>query len=468
MTILLVDDEALALQAYESQLLAEGLGDIKSCSSGAEAIAALRAGDVGLMLLDLRMPGMSGEEVLAEATRLQPDLPVIVVTAVNEAETAMQCVKGGAFDYLVKPVDPARLLTSLHKALEFNEIREENAALANTLIGGGLRDPRAFAEILTGDPRMRSLFRYVESIGQSSQPVLINGETGTGKELFAQAIHVASGRKGPLVAVNIAGLDEETFADTLFGHRRGAFTGADRERGGLIERAEGGTLFLDEIGELGERAQVRLLRLLQEREYYPLGSDIPRKSSARVVAATNRDLEAASRLGTFRQDLYYRLHLHHLAIPPLRQRLADIPALARTFLAEAAEELGIEAPDLSPSFRAALQGYEFPGNVRELRSLIFEAVTRISVGEDPVVLIPNRPSQAPWSKIAAEATSRAEMDLPSLYANLDVLPSLDRAEDLLIAEAMSRTSGNRTLAASLLGVTRQTLIRRAKKETAED
>jgi len=468
MTILLVDDEPFALQAYESQLLAEGLGDIKSCSNGAEAVAALRAGDVGLMLLDLRMPGMSGEEVLAEAIRLRPGLPIIVVTAVNEAETAMQCVRAGAFDYLVKPIDPARLLTSLRKALDFSEIRKENEALANTLIGGGLRDPRAFAEILTGDPRMRSLFRYVESIARSSQPVLINGETGTGKELFAQAIHAASGREGSLVAVNIAGLDEETFADTLFGHKRGAFTGADRERGGLIERAEKGTLFLDEIGELGEQAQVRLLRLLQEREYYPLGSDTPRRSSARVVTASNRDLEDASRLGTFRQDLYYRLHLHHLTIPPLRQRLSDIPVLARAFLAEAAEDLGIEAPELSPSFRAALHGYEFPGNVRELRALVFEAVTQLSVGEDPVALLSKRLSKVPRSETAVDSTPRDEMDLPSLYATLDFLPSLDEAEDLLIAEAMSRTSGNRTLAASLLGVTRQTLIRRAKKAIAED
>jgi len=468
MTILLVDDEPFALQAYESQLLAEGLGDIKSCTCGAAAVAALRVGDVGLMLLDLRMPGMSGEEVLAQAIRLQPGLPVIVVTAVNEAETAMQCVRAGAFDYLVKPVDPARLLTSLRKALEFSEIREENEALANTLVGGALRDPRAFAEILTGDPRMRSLFRYVESIARSSQPVLIHGETGTGKELFARAIHAASGREGSLVAVNIAGLDEESFADTLFGHRRGAFTGADRERGGLIERAEGGTLFLDEIGELGERSQVRLLRLLQEREYYPLGCDSPRRSSARVVAASNRDLEEASRSGTFRQDLYYRLHLHHLAIPPLRQRLSDIPVLARAFLAEAAEDLGIEAPELSPSFQAALQGHEFPGNVRELRALIFEAVTKLSVGEDPVLLLSKGLSQEPRSETAAEARPRAEMDLSSLYAILDALPSLDEAEDLLIAEAMNRTSGNRTLAASLLGVTRQTLIRRAKKSSAED
>ena len=470
MAILLVDDEVHALRAYEAQFLAEGLGETRSAASGAEALRAIGEGGVELMLLDLRMTGMQGEEVLAEALRMRPGLPVIVITAVNEAETAVRCIAAGAYDYLVKPVDPARLMTSVRKALEFSELRDENEALAETLRDGGVRAPEAFAPILTRDARMRALFRYVDSISRSSQPVLVSGETGVGKELFARAIHAASGRKGELVSVNIAGLDEESFADSLFGHKRGAFTGADRERAGLIERAEEGTLFLDEIGELGERGQVRLLRLLQEREYYPLGSDLPRRSSARVVAATNRDLAAAAKDGSFRPDLFYRLQLHQVRIPPLRERRGDIPALAGVFLREAEEELGIEAPDLPQAFEDDLLRYDFPGNVRELRALVFEAASRLSSGVDSLAsLLPPAAGGAQTDAEGRDARPEMAWDAAAggLFSSLESLPTLEEVEDLLIAEAMRRTGGNRTLAADLVGVARQTLIRRAKRRDDE-
>ncbi len=223
---------------------------------------------------------------------------------------------------------------------------------------------------------MRSTFKYIESIAVTSQPVLITGKTGVGKELIARTIHRLSGRKGTLAAVNVTGLDDTTFSDTLFDHKRGAFTGADRVRAGLIEKAANGTLFLDETGDLHPTSQVKLLRLLQEREYYPLGADVPRPSNARIVVATNRDLLALQASGTFRADLYYRLLLHRINVPPLRERRDDIPLLVEFFLQRAADELGKTKPTPPPELFILLALYDFPGNIRELQTMIFDAVSR--------------------------------------------------------------------------------------------
>jgi DNA-binding NtrC family response regulator len=319
---------------------------------------------------------------------------------------------------------------------------------------------------------MNALFQYIEAVSTTPQPILINGDTGVGKELVARSIHDVSGRTGRYVPVNIAGLDDNVFSDTLFGHLRGAFTGADTKRDGLIEQASGGTLFLDEIGDLNSLSQVKLLRLLQEREYFPLGSDTPRRTDARIIVATNRDLHKMQKEGTFREDLYYRLRSHLIRVPPLRERMEDLPLLVDFFLSKASESLGKKKPTPPAALFQLLSTYPFPGNIRELEAMVFNAVSTHSGG---------MLDTSPFQRMIEESTR--EMDLEPLpvvvpeeddLGNSNIadpmrpLPSLREAEGLLIIEALKRTSGNQTLAAQMLGVTRQTLNRHLKKKKSED
>jgi two-component system response regulator HydG len=455
--VLLVDDEPAALKSYETHLLGEGITDVLSCSSGNEALRLLEERSASAVLLDLRLPGLPGQELLAKMSGRWPHLPVVVVTGVDDVETAVACMRNGAFDYLVKPVDPVRLLSALKRARELFELRRENRLLRDGLVGRGLRSPEAFADIVTADAGMQALFRYAEAVAETRRPVLICGETGVGKELMARAIHRLSGRAGEWVAVNLAGLDDGLFADTLFGHARGAFTGADRAREGLVERARGGTLFLDEIGDLSAASQIKLLRLVQEEEYYPLGADVPVKSTARLIVATNRDLKKLLAREAFRSDLYYRLLLHTVEVPPLRERRHDVPLLVRHFLAEGARELGRAEPAPPPELEPLLADYDFPGNVRELRSLVLDALSRAEDGVLPLDgfrrIVKSRPA-APGRRSAAGPTG--------LYESLERLPTLEDSEAMLIAAALKRAGGNRTLAAAMLGISRQTLHRRTR------
>ena len=336
-------------------------------------------------------------------------------------------------------------------------MRRENALLKERVLQNQVKQPEAFAEIITNSPQMHAIFKYIESIAPTSQPVLITGETGVGKERIADALHRLSGRKGGIVAVNIAGLDETTFSDTLFGHKRGAFTGAERARDGLIEKASNGTLFLDEIGDLSPSSQVKLLRLLQEHEYYPLGSDVPHLTNARIVVATNRNLLNLQEKGAFRADLYYRLLQHHIHVPPLRERLEDLPLLLDYFLQIAADELQKVRPTPPPELLTLLSVYDFPGNIRELQAMIFDAVSRHEGGV--LSLCSFKKLILPESYGTAARERQNDGTLETLYASLNRLPSLKESEDLLIQEALKRTGGNRTLTATLLGITRQTLHR---------
>jgi DNA-binding NtrC family response regulator len=307
---------------------------------------------------------------------------------------------------------------------------------------------------------MQAIFRYVEAISCSREPVLITGESGTGKELVARAIHRLCAPDAPWQAVNVAGLDDNVFADTLFGHVKGAFTSADQPRGGLIEQAAGGVLFLDEIGDLSHASQVKLLRLLQEGEYYPLGSDRARKMNVRVVAATNQELEAKIADNAFRKDLYYRLKAHHVQIPPLRERREDIPLLLDHFLDEAALGLGRKKPALPPALFDLLATYHFPGNVRELRAMVFDALSQ----HDSGVLSLHRFDQAIGYKPAAsgrvQGTGVADDTVLSVSGRF---PTLKQTGELLVREAMRRANGNQTQAAKLLGISRPGLIKRLRK-----
>ena len=348
-----------------------GITNVIECADGDCAAAKIHERTFAAVVLDLSMPGMSGQDLLPVILEERPETPVIVATGTGDLDTAVRCMRAGSFDYLQKPVDRTRLVTSLKHAIEKWETAREVSSLHDGFLARGPAHPEAFAGIISGDPVMLMVFKYAEAIAPTSLPVLITGETGVGKEHVARSIHALSGRTGPFVAVNVAGLD-----DTLFGHVKGAYTGADSARDGMVAKAGEGTLFLDEIGDLAPESQIKLLRLLQEREYHPLGADRPRPTAARFVFATNLDVSRATGNGKFRKDLLYRLRSHHVKIPPLRERAGDLPALVDHFLDKASTVIGKARPGVPKELIPLLRGYSFPGNIRELEGMIFDALVR--------------------------------------------------------------------------------------------
>lgn len=460
--VLIIDDELQYLQSAAVVLRVAGF-DVVTVSEPGKVIEILENRQFGVILLDFLMPGVQGDEVLKQIRHAASNTPVIMVTAVNELETAVQCMRLGAFDYLVKPVEKDRLVTTVRTALEMVELRFENRRLKEGLLGNQLKRPEIFESIVTRDPKMIAIFRYIEVIALSPMPVLIRGETGTGKELIAQAIHRASGRSGDFVCVNAAGIADALLSDTLFGHEKGAFTGADSRRAGLVSKAAKGTLFLDEIGDMAIESQTKLLRLLEERTYYPTGSDTPRTSDARIVVATNKDLDSMRKSGRFRDDLYYRLEAHIIEIPSLKQRKCDLPLLIDHFCELAAQQLGKEIPAVSNEFYNALGNYSFPGNIRELRNVMTDAVC---VAEQNIVDYTLLPHKFTVDKSIGVGEVSLEFNQESLK-RWQVLPAIKDAELLLIDEALRRSNDNQTMAAQLLGMTRSALnkrLTRAKQE----
>lgn len=454
--ILIVEDDPAVAEITSKMLAREGFPRIHKAGTGKEALQRAGTGSVSAVLLDLGLPDIPGETVLEKLKEEHPEVPVIVVTALGDVDTAVRCMSNGAFDYVVKGSDPARIVTGLRRALLLRRKEREFDLLRERMQAGALRNPNAFGSIITRSERMKSLFLFIEAVAPTEEPVLITGETGTGKELFARAVHDASDRKGSFIAVNLGGVDETLLSDTLFGHRGGAFTGAGDNRTGLIASAVGGTLFLDEIGDLPPASQVKLLRLLENREYFPLGADAPRKSEARIVAATNHDLNALAAAGKFRKDLLYRLSVFHVAVPPLRERPEDIPLLAAHWLSDGGSDPAT-ASVLSSEALAFLSRHSFPGNLRELRGVLLRARVAKPRGViEPDIfsgLIGDRPPTA-----AASPNGR----LPVLYP--EKLPSIRQIIDDLIDEAMARAGGKQHIAAGLLGITPQALSKRLKNK----
>lgn len=460
--ILLVDDEEHFLLSAELTISSNGIKNIETCSDSRKVLSLLSKKEYSIVVLDLNMPFVSGAELLPQIVKNYPEIPVIVITAVNNVDSAVQSMKEGAFDYVVKPVDDTRLLATIKRGLELTEMRNENKLLKESLLKEKLEHPESFEHIITTSGSMRAIFRYIEAIAKTNLPVLITGETGTGKELIAQAVHNNSGRKGELIPVNVAGVDDNLFSDTLFGHKKGAFTGADIERKGLIEHAEDGTLFLDEIGDLSIESQVKLLRLLQDGKYYPLGSDIAKLSNARIIVATNRDIKSMQNGNGFRQDLYYRLRSHHIHIPPLRERKKDIPFLIDYFLIKASNELGKKKPHPPKELFTLLSNYHFPGNVRELEGIIFDAVSLHKSGILSLELIRKKLSDQLVTKPITERNGDDTNDSPITITGR--FPSLKETEDALIYEALKRADGNQTIAAELLGISRRALNNRLQRK----
>ncbi len=457
--ILLIDDESAWLRSMTMSLaLDAGITNVIRCQDSREVATILATEKVGLVLLDLNMPHLSGEALLTQIVENHPSVAVIIVSGMNQIDTAVNCIKKGALDYYVKTVEKERLLKGVQRAVKTIELEHENSAMRNRFFTSQIEHPAAFQDLITQDKSMYSIFQYIEAIAGNSHPVLITGESGVGKELVARAIHTLSGRTGPLVSVNVAGLDDTVFSDTLFGHRRGAFTGALDTRKGMVENANNGTFFLDEIGDLSVASQVKLLRLLQEGEYFPLGEDIPKRMNARIVVATHQDLAALQEEGRMRTDLYYRLCGHHIEIPPLRQRQQDIPLLLDYFLEQAALEMGKNKPTVPKELPLLLANYHFPGNIRELKGMVFDAMslhkTKMLSMDAFKRAIDKQPLHSQGSAKTVPASTFVA-DAP--------LPQLNEVANLLIHEAMRRAQGNQSLAARLIGVSQPALNKRLKR-----
>jgi two-component system response regulator HydG len=457
--ILLVDDDTRLLAVLAGVLRRAGHPAVETLSDPAAVLPFLAGVETALVVLDLNMPGKSGRELLREIKENHPMTPVVMLTAVRDLETAVDCMREGACDYLVKPVQHSRLLAAVASAFEQRRVSVAVSSHDLSPAPERLRHEEEFAGIVTACATMRALFRYVEAIAPTSLPVLITGETGTGKELLARSVHGVSGRKGPFVAINIAGLDDLQFSDSLFGHLRGAYTGADSVREGLTATAAGGTLFLDEIGDLRAESQIKLLRLLQENEFYPLGADSPRRCTARFVVATNHDLEKLVAEGTFRNDLFYRLRAHHVDIPPLRSRAGDLPLLIDRFIADAARTLGQKKPYHPPELVTLLGSYGFPGNVRELQMMVFDAVARTTSGKLSLDAFKQYLGRSGGAAPIPPQSGENHAGI-----TFDHFPTLVEAESYLIAKALELAKGNQGIAASMLGVSRQALNNRLRSE----
>lgn len=473
--VMLVDDEQSELDGYQFLLQAMGVKHITQVNDSREVLPMMEKDPDCVVFLDLTMPHKSGQEVLDEIRSSYPETPVIICTANSDIETAVACLKKGAHDYLVKPINMNSFGSALRNAFEICALRNELMTLKGLPNQRKLSHPHCFEKIVTQDPVMLSLFRYVESIASSGQPVLILGETGTGKELMARAIHDVSRYPGKFVVVDVSGLDDTLFSDTLFGHEKGAYTGADQNRKGLIEKAEEGTLFLDEIGDLNRVSQIKLLRLLQEGTYYSLGSDHPRQCKARIITAANKKLNTFSDQDDgFRMDLYYRLSTHLLQIPPLRERKGDIALLADHLKDQAAERMGKAIFRISDRALHALEGYPFPGNVRELKSYIYDAVARCdsdTLSEAIIMERLNLVASTPWEggpPMAPHGTDGSSFrgtpeTKPIIEQLMGRFPSLSEMTEYVVAAALERTDGNQSQAAGLLGISKQALSKRLQK-----
>lgn len=459
--ILLVDDEAQWLESFSFTLeYHAGINNVMCCQQSDQVLNLLQQQTFSLIILDMTMPPPTGEELLPEITQNYPEIPVVVLSGLNQLDTAVKCMKLGASDYFTKTTELNHLIAGLKRLLHQNELQRELKVLKDGLLTAELKQPEVFQDIITCSPKMNSIFKYLEAVSSSSEPVLIIGESGAGKELIAKAVHQLSTPHGPWVAVNVAGLDDNAFSDTLFGHVRGAFTGAERDREGMIAKANGGVVFLDEIGDLPLTSQIKLLRLLQEQEYYPLGSDTPRCVTARIVCATNCDLLQKQNEGVFRKDLYYRLCTHMVNVPPLRDRREDLPLLLNYFLHIAAKDMAKAVPTCPQQLLMLLNTYHFPGNVREFRGMVLDALSQHTQGILSMEVF-RRAIGLSEQNCSGDDSEQTD-DVTSLSFP-EKLPTLELVATQLIEEAMTRAQGNQSIAAKMLGISQPALSRRLKK-----
>jgi two-component system NtrC family response regulator len=449
-TILVVDDEINYLTVMQA-LLGEAGYEVLTAPSAVEALKVAAASDLDLVLTDMKMPKMSGIELLDELNRLYPNLPVIIMTAYGTVEKAVTAMKKGAFDYILKPFKNEEILVTIAKALEHRHLM-----LKNLFLNQELDKKYGFPNIVGESRVMQEILELVKRVAQSRATVLVTGESGTGKELIARAIHQCSSRAAKsFISVNCAALTETLLESELFGHERGAFTHAVAMRKGRFELADGGTLFMDEVAEMSQALQVKLLRVLQEMEFERVGGARTIKVDVRVVAASNRDLKEEVEAGRFREDLYYRLNVVHLHLPPLRQRQEDIPLLAGHFISKYVQENLRDKTRVTPEALKLLVQYSWPGNIRELENVM----------ERAVILCANNtitPQDLPGELAPAATDSRLEIDR---FIPLDTpLPeALDSIEEQMIRRALEKSGQVQVRAAELLGITKSLLQYKLKK-----
>jgi two-component system response regulator PilR (NtrC family) len=446
--ILVVDDEQSMQEFLEILLQREG-HDVVRCGSAREALIALEHNDFDLVISDIRMPGISGLELLDRVRELAPDTLVILITAHGSTESAVEAMKHGAYDYLTKPCSVDELRLVVEKALEKQNLSSENQQLRRQL-----QEQTSLPSVMGRSARMEAVLRLVHQVAPTRTNILITGESGTGKELIARAIHALSEqKKGAFVAVNCGAIPENLLESELFGHVKGSFTGAVSNKLGLFEVADGGTLFLDEIGDMPFSLQVKVLRAIQDRTFKRVGGTSDIRVDVRIVCATNRVLEDEVHAGRFREDLFYRLNVIEVKLPALRERVEDIPQLAHFFLQKSAAQLGRDVPEIDPTVLGALERYHYPGNVRELENLIERAVTlapgeKITLGCLPEAVLA-RPDPAPHGRISHDGVE------------LDAL--LAKYESVLLREALEKAGGVKKKAASLLGISFRSFRYRLEK-----
>ena len=463
--ILVIDDEESIRELLKDFLESKGM-EVVTSSDGESGLAHLKEEKFSLFLLDLMMPGMSGLDVLKERASEKIDVPSIVITAHATVQTAVEAIKLGAFDYITKPFNLEEFYIVLNRALNFSRLQEENAGLKKELEKKSSYNKRALDHIIGKSAPIQSILQFIKKIADTDSTVLITGESGTGKELVAKNIHYGSSRSNkPFVPLNCAAIPKDILESELFGHEKGAFTGAVNTRIGRFELANHGTLFLDEIGELAPALQVKLLRVLQEREFERVGGIRTLKVDVRILAATNRDLEKAVEEGSFREDLYYRLNVIPVKLPPLRNMREDIPLLVEHFITNMSRRKGKDAPSISKEAMECLHSYSWPGNVRELENLV-ERMLILKGGE---VVTPEDLPERLVDKSKTHHLAAGEPAAGQVVSSdgVDLNLVLDEIENNMILQALEISKGVKSKAASLLGLNRTTLIEKMKKKAIE-
>lgn len=438
-TILVIDDEENIRNGLAANFELEDY-NVKTAANGKEGLALLSKGDIDLVVTDLRMDGISGEEVLRRVTTETPGIPVIVLTGHGSIDAAVDAMKDGAYDFLTKPLNLDQLNVIVKRALQGREL-----SIKHTLLQKELDSVHSFGKMIGKSAEMQKLFQSIEKVAPSKASVLVTGESGVGKELVAQSIHQLSPRKDKsLISVNCSALSETLLESELFGHEKGAYTGAESLKKGRFELAHGGTIFLDEIGEINLATQVKLLRVLQERKFERVGGEQTIEVDVRVVAATNKNLEEEVKAGRFREDLYYRLNVVHLQVPSLKERKDDIPLIVEYYLNKFAQENGKNIKGIDSKTRSALYKYNWPGNIRQLVNCIESAVVMCSGDEIKIDDLPPG-----ISDYAGED-----------YISIPLGISLEEAEKMIIEQNLAFNKGNKSKTAEILGIERKTLSRK--------